>query len=134
MAVPLDQVLYNQVRREIFQANPKNSAYRSMAIQREYKKRGGRWAGPRPAGGTRRWAEERWLNLTPFGLGLVKKIADCPPCGSRHVRQGRHESVCRPLLRKSAATPRLAKTFSRAQVAAAVALKDAGRRVDWDRL
>jgi hypothetical protein len=77
------------------------------------------------------------VNLTPYGMGWVRSVRDCPPCGTPHPRQARLNlpSVCRPTRRISDQTPAvLARSLTRAQVRKAVALKKLGRVIRWDSL
>ncbi len=103
-----------------------HSAYSSLAKAK-------RGAIKRRDGGLVRWLREKWVNLTPLAEGLVENVAQSPACGSRHPRQ-RSKTVCRPSVRVSHKTPSLASSFSRAQVARAVRIKDRGGTVHWKKL
>ncbi len=60
---PADPELYDKVKKEIIAKNPVHSAYRSGAIVKEYKKRGGTYTGTKPKkSGLTRWFEEDWKN------------------------------------------------------------------------
>ena len=60
---PANPKLYEQVKKEIIAKNPVHSAYRSGAIVKEYKKRGGTYTGTKPKkSGLTRWFEEDWKN------------------------------------------------------------------------
>lgn len=67
---PADQKLYDKVKSEIYQKNPKHSAYRSGQVVKEYKKRfSQKYPNKNPYQGTRddrqgldRWFKEEWRN------------------------------------------------------------------------
>lgn len=74
------------------------SAYRSMAIVKEYKRLGGQYKPRRDSPrfeGLQRWLKERWIVVTPYLL--ENKVI---PCGA----QQRRKHACRPLVRGSAPT------------------------------
>lgn len=66
MAIPLDKKLYEKVKAEIYKKYPKNSAYRSGAIVKEYKRLGGEYEGIKPKDGLTRWYKEKWVNVDPL--------------------------------------------------------------------
>ena len=72
------------------------SAYRSMAIVKEYKRKGGKYLKGSPKGpdrqvkGLRRWLKEQWIVVIPY----VEK-GKVIPCGA----QQRRKHACRPLVR-----------------------------------
>jgi hypothetical protein len=77
----------------------------------------------------RRWIREKWQNLTPKTLGDHRFYE----CGRKSSQQAQLHlpSVCRPTLKISKHTPRLAKTFSLKQIKRAVQIKKAGNRIEW---
>jgi len=130
---PLDSDLYERVKRDASRVfSRKTSAYKSMWISREYKKRGGRYGKEgrergrerRGKEGTTRWLKERWVQVGPY-LEEGEEVA----CGDQHqTRKGRvrqtgrkgrkeeggggegkrerkTEKACRPLKRMSKKTP-----------------------------
>jgi len=60
MSKPTNTKLYNTVKAEIYKKNPKHSAYRSGAVVKEYKKRGGKYTGKKNSKGLTRWFKEDW--------------------------------------------------------------------------
>ena len=60
MSKPTNTKLYNTVKAEIYKKNPKHSAYRSGAVVKEYKKRGGKYTGKKNSQGLTRWFREKW--------------------------------------------------------------------------
>ena len=75
------------------------SAYRSMAIVKEYKRLGGKYkkASKKPSAdeGLQRWLKERWIVVTPYLL--EGKVI---PCGAPVGQRRKH--ACRPLVRVDA--------------------------------
>ena len=67
---PADNVLYQKIKKKIFTKNPVNSAYRSGALVKEYKKQfiekyGSRklpYKGINKSQGLTRWFQEDWKN------------------------------------------------------------------------
>jgi hypothetical protein len=84
MSEPIDKILYEKVKREIYKKNPQHSAYRSGLLVKEYKRRGGRYKGytmekgeRRPQaelGGLKRWFKEDWR--TQSGKTTYQKKGD----------------------------------------------------------
>ena len=97
MSIPLDKILYEKVKAEIYRKNPVHSAYRSGLLVQEYKRRGGRYKGktmekgvdrpPAELGGLKRWFKEDWR--TQSGKTTYQKKGD----------------IFRPTKRVSAETP-----------------------------
>jgi len=111
----------------------KHSAYRSMAIIKKYKELGGKIEGTKKTGSTGRWLNEKWKNLTPVAMGLTS-INDAPKCGTKHPKQGKNKSICRPTVNKGKKTPKLAQAYSKAEIKKAQKLKNLGLRVEWQKL
>jgi len=62
---PTNQALYDRIKKRIFTENPINSAYRSGALVREYKKQGGTFEGTKPkTEGLSRWFKEDWKDIS----------------------------------------------------------------------
>ena len=94
MNKPTDTVLYNKVKNRIIKANPKNSAYRSGLIVKDYKdalkKKSPNkkpYTGTKTKEGLSRWYREDWRNQRG-GIGYsskgdiyrpTKKISDKTP-------------------------------------------------------
>jgi hypothetical protein len=65
MPVPLDQKLYDRVKKFVYSRYKVHSAYRSGAVVKLYKHMGGRYA---PDGHERtlaRWFKEKWTDVNP---------------------------------------------------------------------
>lgn len=61
MPEPIDKILYEKVKAEIYKKNPQHSAYRSGLLVKEYKRRGGRYKGKSmEKEGLSRWFKEDW--------------------------------------------------------------------------
>ena len=59
---PADSKLYEEVKAKIYKQIPTHSAYRSGLVVQEYKRRGGKYEGPKPKAGLTRWFKEDWRN------------------------------------------------------------------------
>lgn len=92
----MNKTLYGKVKEEIKNKYPKHSAYRSLLIIKEYKKRGGKIDEKKESGLTR-WLKEEWINVYAY-LKENKKIS----CGKNEYVK---KSACRPLYRISEKTP-----------------------------
>jgi hypothetical protein len=62
---PSNPKLYKKVKEYINTIYLKNSAYRSMAYIKEYKKRGGRFEEDGKAKNLKRWQDEKWKDVNP---------------------------------------------------------------------
>lgn len=111
---PLDPVLYAEVKRKIYNAHPKHSAYRSGMVVREYKRRGGRYAGgekTRSKTGLARWFNEKWVDACEWQHGRIK------PCGRRTTKsRSREYPYCRPMVRVSSTTPKTIDELTPAEI------------------
>lgn len=90
--VPLDGALYRAVQREArarFAVYP--SAYANAWIVRTYKARGGRYAGPRAAGGLTKWFAQEWIDLA-----RPRPDGTYAPCGRAHATPGKGYPKCVP--------------------------------------
>ena len=99
---PSNPKLYAKVKAEAdakFLA--KTSAYKSAWIVREYKKRGGRYdeAKPSQTTGLTRWFKEKWVDLNRPG----------EVCGRPRATTKGTYPLCRPSVKVTDATPKLAK-------------------------
>jgi len=99
MSTPTNIKLYEKATGVVTKTyGTKTSAYRSMAIVRQYKQMGGTYkknANTKPQG-VSRWLKEQWIQVIPF-IDHKQKI----PCGSSR----RRKHACRPSLRISKSTP-----------------------------
>jgi hypothetical protein len=62
---PTDQKLYDRVTKEVNTRYSKPPAYRSTAVIKEYKARGGTFRGKRETGDLYVWQKERWKSVAP---------------------------------------------------------------------
>ena len=63
MPVILDKELYNSVKAKADQIYKKSSAYKSMYIQKEYQREGGRYKDDNSEKKLSRWMNERWSDV-----------------------------------------------------------------------
>ena len=119
----LDKDLYEKAKRKITQEHKKHSAYRSMAIVKEYKRLGGRLSGSK-SGGTKKWLKEDWRNLTGVALGKMS-VKEAPKCGNKYKGQTA-PSICRPI--------KEAVKYSKSQLKKALNIKKRGETINWKKL
>jgi hypothetical protein len=89
---PIDTVLYEQVKKEIYEKNPTHSLYRSAQIQKEYKKRGGKYeeTGVKPMN-IKKWFKQDWISLNDYVRGKIVQ------CGNSDTQKKYNEyPLCRP--------------------------------------
>ena len=137
MPRPSNPKLYARVKamaKRKFKVFP--SAYASAWLVKEYKRRGGRYAGGGPSrsktrrksrsGGISRWMAEKWIDVCQ----LPRRV----PCGRSRANakaSGRRYPYCRPTRRVSRQTPKLASQLSRAEIRRRCSRK---RRSPWKRV
>ena len=92
----LNPDLYRQAKRKADAIFEKHGAYKSMYIQTQYKKLGGKYKGKKPTQGVTRWNKEKWVQVLPY-LKNGKEIS----CGFDNKK----DKVCRPLVRINKDTP-----------------------------
>lgn len=93
----INKNLYEQVREEIKKKYPKHSAYRSMLIIDEYKKRGGILNKEYESkSDLKRWINEKWINMNQYLKGNIVNCGD-----QKYIKK----SACRPLKRVNKKTP-----------------------------
>jgi hypothetical protein len=63
---PANTILYAQVKAKIFELYTKNSAYRSMAVIKEYKRQGGTFIEDGTIKPLSRWIQEKWKDVNPI--------------------------------------------------------------------
>lgn len=64
MSIPANKKLYEAVKKEIYSIYRVPSAYRSGALVKEYKKRGGTYLGKqKKSEGLTRWFSEKWIDI-----------------------------------------------------------------------
>lgn len=130
MSKYLDKAIYEKAKKEVYADFEKPSAYRSMAVIKKYKELGGRVDESKSKGGTKKWLDEKWKNLTPYVEGLVPSVAKAPVCGSRHPKQ-KGPSICRPTIKKKDTTS-LAQDFTKQQMKKALEIKKKGKTIKWE--
>jgi hypothetical protein len=116
MSKPLNASLYAKVKNEAkrkFKVWP--SAYASAWLVKEYKRRGGKYAGKRSrsrkeSSGIDRWMREKWINVCK----LPRKVS----CGRSKLSKSwkRNYPVCRPSIRVNSKTPTLASQISKSEI------------------
>jgi len=113
--VTLYDHIHSQIKKKLAKQGRGWSAYASGQLVQEYKRRGGKYRGKKPAKnkGLRRWYSEKWVN--------VCKLPRIVPCGRAdakrmsYVELKRKYPYCRPLKKAGKGTPRLARSLSTAQ-------------------
>lgn len=115
MPIPIDQSLYDRVKKE---ADKKflapTSIYKSAWIVSEYKKRGGIYKEDHknPKQGLIRWFKERWVDLTRPILDKKGHIIDYEECGRKEASIKGIYPLCRPVNRITKETPKTVKEIS----------------------
>lgn len=109
---PTNTKLYDKVKKEArskFKVWP--SAYASGWLVKEYKRRGGKYTGgsrsKRKNGSLSRWYREKWIDVCQ----LPRKVS----CGRKRSSR-KNYPYCRPSVRVSSSTPRLASTYSKQEL------------------
>lgn len=125
MPTPLNKKLYETV---IALANKKftapSSIYRSSWIVKEYKKRGGEYAGAiDKKQGLHRWYKENWVNLNKPIKSKSGKIIGYEKCGRSSAANKEKYPLCRPEKRVTKETPKTYKELSKKQIENAKVLK-----------
>jgi hypothetical protein len=69
MPTPLNQELYDNVKKKIMSSYKKNSAFASGAIVKEYKRQGGKYKEDGKPKNLKRWFNEKWIDINPI-LGI----------------------------------------------------------------
>jgi hypothetical protein len=113
MPTPKNKRLYEKVKSEAKKRfNVWPSAYASGWLVKEYKRRGGTYAGKKKKDeGLSRWFAEKWINVCK----LPKKV----PCGRPKIKiseWSKKYPYCRPSIKVSNSTPKTAKQLSKTQI------------------
>ena len=74
MPTPLNQDLYDDVKKKIMKSYKKNSAFASGAIVKEYKRQGGKYKEDGKTKHLKRWFDEKWVDVNPI-LGITNDKA-----------------------------------------------------------
>ena len=126
----LDKDIYERAKKKVYKEHKKHSAYRSMALVKEYKSMGGRINEKGKKGGTDKWNKEKWKNLTGVALGKMS-ISEAPKCGNKYKGQGSLPSICRPTKKIDSKTPVLAQSYSKSQLKKALEMKRKNKTISW---
>jgi len=90
----VNKKLYEKAKNTVYPKYKRPSLYRSMALQKEYLKLGGKYKGEKIQSG-KKWLDEKWIQVVPF-LETGKKIK----CG-----EGKDSKGCRPTVKLDSKTP-----------------------------
>ncbi len=121
--------LYLDVKEEINKKYKKQSAYKSMAIQKLYIQKGGTITGDNKKK-LSTWRNEKWKNLSG-----INNLKDAKPCGQKNVNQKKSDkSICRPTKKINSKTPKLAQDYTKTQLLKAQKMKNLGLRINWSKL
>ena len=97
MSKILNPDIYEKAKQKADLVHKKHSAYKSMYIQSEYIRMGGKYSGKKNSSqGVKRWNDEQWIQVKEY-LKNGKKVA----CGY----DDRKNKVCRPFKRINKDTP-----------------------------
>ena len=107
---PVDKKLYAKVKKEAdAKFDEKTSAYKSMWIVNQYKKRGGEYSGKKNTKqGLTRWLKEKWIDTKTIKRDKSGKIVSYKQCGRVGDRKTGYP-LCRPLKKISKDTPKTVK-------------------------
>ena len=128
----LDKRIYEEAKKEIDKMHQKHSAYKSMALIKLYKEKGGRIDESKSKGGTTKWLKEEWKNLSGVALGKMS-IKNAPKCGVKFKNQN-VPSICRPTKKIDSSTPKLGQSYSKNQLKKALEEKKKGKIIKWNKL
>ena len=109
---PINKNLYEKIKIEAkhkFKVWP--SAYASGWVVKEYKRRGGKYSGKKSSSkGISRWYKEKWIN--------VCKLPKIVSCGRSKLSRSwkKNYPYCRPSIKVSPLTPRIAKSLSKNEI------------------
>lgn len=120
-AEPLNKSLYKYVKRladKKFLA--KTGIYKSSWIVSEYKKRGGKYKGPKPnykSGGLKRWYKEKWVDLNRPIKDKGGRVIGYKSCGRKSVKKSKEKyPLCRPSIKITSKTPKIYKSLSKRSI------------------
>lgn len=130
----LDKDIYNRAKKLADEKYKKHSAYKSMYMMEQYEKLGGRINKNLKKSGTDKWNKENWVNLSAIAMGIESDIKKLPACGTKHPKQKKNPTICRPTKKVNKNTPKLAQSFSKSQIKKALEIKKKGKRINWNEL
>jgi hypothetical protein len=93
-AIPTNKKLYEKIKSEVYEDQPKHSLYRSARIAKEYKKAGGEYEedDKKPDMNINKWFNQRWISINDFVRGKIIR------CGASDTQKKYREyPLCRPL-------------------------------------
>jgi hypothetical protein len=129
-----DKDIYEKAKEIIYKQFEKASAYRSMALVKNYKEMGGKISkANKESRKTNQWLKEKWVNLTPVALSQTT-LTNAPPCGVKGNKQGNNPSICRPTVKINKTTPELAQNYNKQQLIRALETKKEGKQIKWNKL
>jgi len=128
----LDRRIYEEAKKKIDKIHQKHSAYKSMALIKLYKEKGGKIDETKNKGGTTKWLKEEWKNLSGVALGKMT-INNAPKCGVKFKNQN-VPSICRPTKKIDSSTPKLGQSYSKSQLKKALEEKKKGKIIKWNKL
>jgi len=128
----LNKKLYNNIKDKADKIYKKNSAYKSMYINNEYVKAGGKIKNGKTSN-LENCRKEEWKNLSGVALGKTK-LKNAPECGVKDKNQGKNPSICRPTKKVNKTTPKLAQSFNKEQLKKALDIKNKNKRINWNTL
>jgi hypothetical protein len=132
MVEPLDSKLYKRVKRDANKKfDEKTSAYKSMWITREYKKRGGKYSGKQSKEGLTRWLKEEWVDLKRPIINSKGETTGYKKCGRKSKSQ--EYPLCRPTKRVSKKTPKTVKEISPKTIEKILKKKKSGKRISFQK-
>jgi hypothetical protein len=110
MSEPLDKGLYQKAKEMANKTyGSHTSAFRSMAISRNYMKMGGKYSG-RKSSKLESWRREGWIDLNqPNGKGGYF------PCGHKNTQNNKYP-LCRPSKTINSETPRKYQDISESSI------------------
>ena len=124
----LNKKLHNEIKKKANKIFEGNSAYKSMYINKEYIKAGGKVKSDKKDN-LDIWRKEKWVNISPYVEGLTNNIKKFE-CGERADKQ-KGKSICRPSVKVNKNTPKLAQSFSKKELKKAYDIKQKNKRIQW---
>ena len=93
MAIPTNKILYDTVKKDIYEKYPKHSLFRSALIVKKYKELGGEYRDKKQESKIDKWFNQKWVSVNDYYHD--NKIV---PCGSSDTQKKfQNYPLCRPL-------------------------------------
>lgn len=107
----VDKKLYIEIKNEV-KSRVKRwpSAYASQQLVKEYKQKGGRYKIDKINNSLKKWRDEKWVNVCE-----KDSKGNYLPCG-RNKSSLKNYPYCRPTIKVTDKTPRLASSFTQKQL------------------